>query len=56
VVSPEEWEEVANVNQVLEIFNEVTNIVSGSDYPTTNLFLPEVCMEDERCIGHYVYG
>jgi hypothetical protein len=42
VVSPEEWEKVENVNQVLAIFNDVTNIVSGSDYPTSNLFLPEV--------------
>jgi hypothetical protein len=30
------------VNQVLAVFNDVTNIVSGSDYPTSNLFLPEV--------------
>jgi hypothetical protein len=42
VVSPEEWEKVENVNQVLAVFNDVTNIVSGSDYPTSNLFLPEV--------------
>jgi hypothetical protein len=42
VVSPEEWEKVENVNQVLAIFNEVTNIVYRSDYPTSNLFLPEV--------------
>jgi hypothetical protein len=42
VVSPEKWEKVENVNQVLAIFNDVTNIVSGSDYPTSNLFLPAV--------------
>jgi hypothetical protein len=42
VVSSEEWEKVENVNQVLAVFNDVTNIVSGSDYPTSNLFLPEV--------------
>jgi hypothetical protein len=42
VVSLEEWENVENVNQVLTVFNDVTNIVSGSDYPTSNLFLPEV--------------
>ncbi|XP_059454944.1 zinc finger BED domain-containing protein RICESLEEPER 2-like [Corylus avellana] len=33
---------VENVNQVLAVFNDVTNVVSGSDYPTSNLFLPEV--------------
>jgi hypothetical protein len=42
VVSPEECEKVENVNQVLVVFIDVTNIVSGSDYPTSNLFLPEV--------------
>jgi hypothetical protein len=33
---------VENVNQVLSVFNDVTNVVSGSDYPTANLYLPEV--------------
>jgi hypothetical protein len=42
VVSAKEWEKVENVNQFLAIFNEVTNIVSRSNYPTSNLFLPEV--------------
>jgi hypothetical protein len=42
VVSSEQWEKVENVNQVLSVFNEVTNMISGSDYPTSNLFLPEV--------------
>jgi hypothetical protein len=41
-VSPEEWEKVEEVNQLLAVFNDVTNIVSGSDYPTSNLFLSEV--------------
>jgi hypothetical protein len=30
------------VNQVLSVFNDVTNVVSGTDYPTANLYLPEV--------------
>jgi hypothetical protein len=38
----EEWEMVEKVCQVLEVFNDVTNIMSGSDYPTANLFLSEV--------------
>ncbi|XP_059435493.1 zinc finger BED domain-containing protein RICESLEEPER 2-like [Corylus avellana] len=42
VVTPEQWDKVENVNQVLAVFNDVTNVVSGSDYPTSNLFLPEV--------------
>jgi len=42
LISPNEWEKVENLNQILSIFNDVTNIVSGSEYPTSNLFLPEV--------------
>ncbi|XP_042990537.1 zinc finger BED domain-containing protein RICESLEEPER 2-like [Carya illinoinensis] len=38
----EDWMKVKNICDILEVFNEVTNIVSGSVYPTSNLFLPEV--------------
>jgi len=38
----EDCDKVENVCQLLGVFNQVTNIVSGSDYPTANLFLPEV--------------
>lgn len=30
--------------QFLGVFNQVTNIVFGSDYPNSNLFMPEVWM------------
>jgi hypothetical protein len=33
---------VENVNQVLSVFNDVTNVVFGIEYPTANLYLPEV--------------
>jgi hypothetical protein len=42
VVSAKEWEKVENANHFLAIFNELTNIVSGSNYLTSNLFLLEV--------------
>ncbi|KAI8567951.1 hypothetical protein RHMOL_Rhmol02G0160900 [Rhododendron molle] len=42
VPSYEEWDKVERVCQFLEIFNDVTNIISGSEYPTSNLFLTEV--------------
>ncbi|XP_057473813.1 zinc finger BED domain-containing protein RICESLEEPER 1-like [Actinidia eriantha] len=42
VPSLEDWVKVENVCQVLAIFNEVTKIISGSAYPTSNLFLTEV--------------
>ncbi|XP_028060061.1 zinc finger BED domain-containing protein RICESLEEPER 2-like [Camellia sinensis] len=42
VPSLQDWIKVENVCQFLAIFNEVTNIIYGSDYPTSNLFLTEV--------------
>jgi hypothetical protein len=36
VVSPKQWKMVENVNQILSVFNDVTNVVSDSDYPTAN--------------------
>ncbi|KAH7841364.1 hypothetical protein Vadar_028912 [Vaccinium darrowii] len=38
----EDWEKVDSVCKFLEIFDDVTNIISGSQYPTSNLFLTEV--------------
>jgi hypothetical protein len=42
VPSHEDCVKVEYVCEFLEVFNRVTNIVYGSDYPTVNLFLPEV--------------
>ncbi|KAF7147288.1 hypothetical protein RHSIM_Rhsim03G0102300 [Rhododendron simsii] len=41
VPTEEDWEQVENVCQFFEIFNDVTNIISGCEYPTSNLFLTE---------------
>jgi hypothetical protein len=38
----EDWKKIENVCQLLGVFNQITNIVSGSDYSTSNLFLPQV--------------
>ncbi|XP_031270899.1 zinc finger BED domain-containing protein RICESLEEPER 2-like isoform X2 [Pistacia vera] len=39
----EDWEKVEKVCEILKVFNSTTNIISGSDYPTSNVFLIEVC-------------
>ncbi|XP_022714612.1 zinc finger BED domain-containing protein RICESLEEPER 3-like [Durio zibethinus] len=41
-LSHEDWENVEKVCEILEVFNSATKIISGSDYPTSNLFLNEV--------------
>ncbi|KAK4406727.1 Zinc finger BED domain-containing protein RICESLEEPER 3 [Sesamum angolense] len=41
---PEDWEKVEKVCSVLEVFWDATHIISGSDYPTSNLFLNEVIL------------
>ncbi|XP_063946130.1 zinc finger BED domain-containing protein RICESLEEPER 2-like [Daucus carota subsp. sativus] len=40
--SAEDWLKVERVCKILEVFNSATNIISGSEYPTSNLFLNEV--------------
>ncbi|XP_068645163.1 zinc finger BED domain-containing protein DAYSLEEPER-like [Aristolochia californica] len=40
--SLDEWEKVEMVCEILEVFNVVINIISGSDYPTSYLYLSEV--------------
>nr|KAJ0227301.1 hypothetical protein LSAT_V11C100048690 [Lactuca sativa] len=38
----EDWENVQSVCEILKVFKVCTNIISGSDYPTANLYLIEV--------------
>ncbi|CAJ2643299.1 unnamed protein product [Trifolium pratense] len=40
--SPEEWNKVEKVCKLLEVFNRATHVISGSEYPTANLYLSEV--------------
>ncbi|KAG8380971.1 hypothetical protein BUALT_Bualt06G0071900 [Buddleja alternifolia] len=40
--SEEDWVKVEKVCSVLEVFRTATHIISGIDYPTSNLFLNEV--------------
>ncbi|KAK2373563.1 zinc finger BED domain-containing protein DAYSLEEPER [Trifolium repens] len=40
--SLEEWNKVEKVCKLLEVFNCATHVISGSEYPTANLYLVEV--------------
>nr|GMC90750.1 zinc finger BED domain-containing protein RICESLEEPER 2-like [Ipomoea batatas] len=40
--SDNDWQKVEEICSLLVHFNEVTKIISGSEYPTANLFLPEL--------------
>jgi hypothetical protein len=51
VPSQEDWDKVKSVCELLGVFNRVTKIVSGSDYPTSNLFLPEIWRMKEVLIN-----
>nr|XP_027093797.1 zinc finger BED domain-containing protein RICESLEEPER 2-like [Coffea arabica] len=42
VPSDYEWLQVEEVCRFLGIFHEITNMISGSDYPTSNIFLVEL--------------
>nr|XP_027101094.1 zinc finger BED domain-containing protein RICESLEEPER 1-like [Coffea arabica] len=39
----EDWEKVSKVCNILKTFWTATHVISGSDYPTANLYLNEVC-------------
>ncbi|XP_031264837.1 zinc finger BED domain-containing protein RICESLEEPER 2-like [Pistacia vera] len=39
----EDWDKVEKVCEILKVFNDATNLISRSDYPTSNLFLKQVC-------------
>jgi hypothetical protein len=38
----DDWKKVEKVSKLLKVFNAVTNIIYGSEYPTANLYLAEV--------------
>ncbi|KAK8519396.1 hypothetical protein V6N12_025435 [Hibiscus sabdariffa] len=38
----DEWEKIEKLLEILKVFKATTNIISGSEYPTANLFLGEV--------------
>ena len=40
--SEEDWEKCRKVCSILEVFYTTTHVFSGSEYPTSNLFLHEV--------------
>ncbi|KAL9664407.1 hypothetical protein QQ045_019807 [Rhodiola kirilowii] len=40
--SEEDWIKVEKICSFLQIFNDITEIISGTQYPTSNLFLPEL--------------
>ncbi|XP_047339774.1 zinc finger BED domain-containing protein RICESLEEPER 2-like [Impatiens glandulifera] len=37
--SPDDWKKVKDVIDILEVFYEATNVISGVDYPTSNVYL-----------------
>ncbi|KAD0254412.1 hypothetical protein E3N88_44552 [Mikania micrantha] len=40
--SNDDWKKVEDVCSFLSLFNEATKIISGSEYPTSNLFISEL--------------
>ncbi|GKE00238.1 zinc finger BED domain-containing protein RICESLEEPER 2-like protein [Tanacetum coccineum] len=40
--SDDDWEKIKSICETLQAFDSCTNIISGSDYPTSNLYFGEV--------------
>ena len=41
ILHPTQWNMCTKICQLLKVFNDATNTLSGSYYPTTNLFMIE---------------
>ncbi|XP_031268837.1 zinc finger BED domain-containing protein RICESLEEPER 2-like [Pistacia vera] len=39
----EDWDKVEKICSILKVFSGASNLISRSDYPTSNLFLKQVC-------------
>ncbi|KAL8474964.1 hypothetical protein ACS0TY_031402 [Phlomoides rotata] len=39
----EEWEIARDICDKLKVFNSVTDLFSGTEYPTANLYFPKIC-------------
>ena len=52
VPEEEDWEMVNDICQFLEVFTDITEIISGTSYPTVNLFLPELYSVSELLDEH----
>ncbi|KAL2898298.1 Zinc finger BED domain-containing protein RICESLEEPER 2, partial [Bienertia sinuspersici] len=50
--SVEDWIKIEKLLGILKIFYTTTNIISGSEYPTSNVFLSEVCYIKEMLDRH----
>ncbi|KMS96954.1 hypothetical protein BVRB_7g179970 [Beta vulgaris subsp. vulgaris] len=57
--SVDDWDKIEKLVDILEVFYEATMIISGSEYPTSNLFLGEVYrvkrMLDSKCDSSDVF-
>ncbi|XP_010687404.1 zinc finger BED domain-containing protein RICESLEEPER 2-like [Beta vulgaris subsp. vulgaris] len=38
----DDWVKIEKLLEILKVFSDATNIISGSEYPTSNLFLSEI--------------
>ncbi|CAN1138748.1 Putative AC transposase [Linum perenne] len=47
-LSESHWEFVAVICDKLMIFNDISTLFSGSNYPTVNLFFPKICELSEK--------
>ncbi|WCJ31864.1 Zinc finger BED domain-containing protein RICESLEEPER 3 [Euphorbia peplus] len=50
--SVDDWDKIQKLLEILKVFYDTTNIISGSTYPTSNLFLSEVYYIKEMLDKH----
>ena len=63
ILHPSQWNMCTKIYQLLKVFNDATNTLSGIYYPTTNLFMIEAlnivgalydCISQEKDLKSYI--
>ncbi|XP_057248896.1 zinc finger BED domain-containing protein RICESLEEPER 2 [Beta vulgaris subsp. vulgaris] len=51
--SSDDWQKIEKLLDILKVFYDITNVISGSEYPTSNFFLSEVFYIKEMLDKNY---
>ncbi|CAG8642111.1 9215_t:CDS:2, partial [Racocetra fulgida] len=54
MITEDEWTAVADIINILKPFNDITNYISGSSYPTMSIIYPTMCMLRNTLLREFV--
>ncbi|KAJ4971285.1 hypothetical protein NE237_004384 [Protea cynaroides] len=54
--TPDEWAKIGKIKQFLRPFNDITKVLSGSKYPTSNLYFPNLVLVHKTLNDGSLFG